>query len=110
MNDSRISVSKKIVYSVAVTVSLSLIILGMGVPNISRLHSAKPRPRAVIETAVKTGQEAGTRASVSMEACQNGFTLDIPTAYRSFTKRANLSYNHGPLEQRVARAPPAIPA
>jgi len=109
MNVSGLTVSKKILYSVAVTVSLSLIVLGIGVPNVSRLPPPKPRPRAVIETA-KTGQESGTRASVSVEACQNTFTLDIPAAYRSIPLRANRSFNHSPLEQRAARAPPAIPA
>lgn len=101
---------KKILHAVAVSVSLSLILLGMRVPNVSPLHPSKPRPRAIIETAAKNGLEAGTKANVPVDACRNTLVLGMTETFRAFLRLANTTTCRVPLELRAARAPPAITA
>ena len=100
------TLSKRMLHAVAVTVTFFLIFFGMQVPNVARLQPPTPRPRAVVETAVKAGQEAGPKSSIVAEACQNAFPLEIPPSYRSLPLPATLAISCVPIERRAARAPP----
>ena len=55
--------------------SLFLIALGMQVPDFSHPHSPKPRPRAIIETAVKSAKESAHGWSKLIAACSPAIVL-----------------------------------
>jgi hypothetical protein len=111
MTASRIPITNtRLRCAVIVTVSLCLVFLGMRAPNISRAHSPKPRPRAVIETAVKISQMAGTRVNVDVEACKIALVLNISTPFRSTFRQEIRKISFIPIEHHTARAPPVIPA
>jgi len=98
--------NKKLWCSVIVTASLCLVFLGMRVPNLSKLHTPKPRPRAVIETTVKAGQPAGTRVIADVDAYQIALVLNPPTPFRSSFRQEIRKFNFIPIENHTARAPP----
>lgn len=58
--------NRKLVFSAIVPACLFLIFLGMKVPDISRPARPAPRPRAVVESALKGAQEAGKRLSAEV--------------------------------------------
>ena len=96
--------------SVIVTASLCLVFLGMRVPNLSKLSSPKPRPRAVIETPVKAGQPAGARVNADVVSCQIAHLLTVPTPFNSSFHQEIRKFNFIPIEYHTARAPPVNPA
>lgn len=111
MNCFELSITSKRLYCtviVTVTVSLCLVLLGMKVPNLSRLHSPKPRPRAVIENSVKVShhQGYGTAESLDLEACRITLVPPAPllssAAFRPEVPAARLA----PIKHYTARAPP----
>lgn len=101
------TVSKMILHAVGFAVTFSLIVLGMQVPNVSRLQPPKPRPRAVIETTFKAEQEAVAKIWVVAEGCRSLTPLSLPKSFRSLPPETIAGASHAPLELRAARAPPA---
>jgi hypothetical protein len=55
--------------------SLFLIALGMQVPDFSRPHKPTPRPRAIIETAVKSAKESAHGWGKLVAACCSSTVL-----------------------------------
>ena len=103
--------NKKVIYTLTVTGSLFLVSLGMKVPDLSRLHHPKPRPRAVIETTVKACQAAVTKANVDVAAFQFPVALDFSTSsFRSSFQQKIHRPAFVALEHNTARAPPVIAA
>ncbi|SNB46910.1 hypothetical protein SAMN06269301_2382 [Geobacter sp. DSM 9736] len=104
--------SKRHAGKVALAVSFFLVFLGMRVPDITRPHSPKPRPRAVIESPVKAGQPAGQKASATsvFEACQPPTAPGLPPLFRTSFLCKLESFSSILVQQHVARAPPLIPA
>jgi len=95
---------------VAVTVSLCLVLLGMKVPNLSRLHSPKPRPRAVLENSVKVShhQGHGTGESLDLEACRITLVLRASLLLSAAFLPAIPAARLAPIKHYTARAPPLI--
>jgi len=95
---------------VTVTISLCLVLLGMKVPNLSRLHSPKPHPRAVIENSVKVShhQVYGTGESLDLEACRTTLVLRAPLLLSAAFLRAIPAARLAPIKHYTARAPPLI--
>lgn len=96
--------------TVLFAVSLCLVFLGVRVPNLSKPHKPKPRPRAVIETTVKAGQLAGAKVHVDAAACQVAIVLTVPTSFGSSFQQDIHRFNFIPIGHHAARAPPVISA
>jgi len=83
----------------------------MKVPDLSRLHSPKPRPRAVIETAVKACQAAVTKATAGVATFQLPPILSVPTSsFRSSYRQKIIKLSFIAVDHNTARAPPVIAA
>ena len=95
---------------IVVTVSLLLVLVGMRVSGISAAHSPNSRsPRAVIESAVKDSQEAGSRKNAAVAVCQYTVSLNIPTRLAA-DPEAQFQQNDPITPGRLnARAPPCFP-
>lgn len=102
--------NKRLWCSVIVAASLCLVFLGMKIPDISRLHSPKPRPRAVVTTAVKACPQAGIRVQADVETCQPSLLLNFPEPFRSSSQQEIHKFCFIPIKQHSARAPPVIAA
>lgn len=103
--------SKKLWWAGIVAVSLCLVFLGIRVPDVSRLHSPKPRPRAVIEkTTVKVCHQDGIKVSLDLEACQTFVVLPTPVLFRPSSRQGIHTVQLIPIKHHTARAPPVIPA
>lgn len=101
--------NKKLLYSIAITVSVLLVFVGIRVSSLTTSHSPKPRyPRAVIETTIKDSQEAGTKNSFSVAICQNALILGIPTQLSLPLQQQSQNCNFTPPELLNARAPPTF--
>ncbi|ABQ24734.1 hypothetical protein Gura_0520 [Geotalea uraniireducens Rf4] len=100
---------KRLLCTVIATAALCLVFLGMRVPNLSKLHSPKPRPRAIIETTVKAGQPAGIRVNADVVTCQIAPFLAVPTPFSSSFHQEIRKFNFIPIEHHTARAPPVNP-
>jgi len=88
-------------------VALSLVLVGVRLPDPGAVHAPKPRPRAVLETQIKE-----THAVVKKAA--DGVALLPPPllqcALRYWPERARregASPQHAPLFPHASRAPPA---
>jgi len=103
--------NKKLLYSIAITVSVLLIFVGMKVSSITGPHSPKPRsPRAVIETTVKDCQEAASKKSTSVAICNDVFIVSIPIQISFSFRQQFQDCNFTPTGHLNARAPPALTA
>jgi hypothetical protein len=101
--------NKKLLYYIALTVSVLLVFVGMRVSSIASSHTPKPRsPRAVIETSVKDSQEAGTKNSFSDAISQNAPILSIPPQLSLPFQQQFQNCNFTPPGVLNARAPPAL--
>ena len=100
--------NKRLCCTVFVTASLFLVFLGMRVPNLSKLHSPKPRPRAIIETTIKASQTAGIRVNADVIACPLALVLNFPTPFISSSRQEIRKVDFISIEHQSARAPPVI--
>jgi len=98
--------NKRLIYSVILTVSLLLVLLGIRVPHHLGAHSHKPKPRAVIESTVKDSQDEGSRRNLAYATCHISVILDIPTQYIIFSRQEFQKISSIPLDLFNARAPP----
>lgn len=102
--------NRTLCWTVLLAVSLCLVFLGVRLPNLSKPHKPKPRPRAVIETSVKAGQPAGVKVHVDVATCQTATVLTIPTSFGSSFQQEIHRFNLIPIGHHTARAPPVISA
>lgn len=103
--------SKRVWWTGIAALSLCLVLLGMKVPDVSRLHSPKPRPRAVIEkTPVKICNQDAIKAGLYLEACQTFVVLPVRMLFRSSFRQGIHSVQLIPIKHHTARAPPVISA
>ncbi|ABB33705.1 hypothetical protein Gmet_3500 [Geobacter metallireducens GS-15] len=81
MKEWRVSLAdKRVLWPVIVTVSLVLVFLGTRTPNIARPQKPTSRPRAVIETQVKTTQAGIEKHGQAVELCHRAefFNVSAP--------------------------------
>ena len=98
---------RMIAYAVVIT-CLFLVSMGIKVPNLSRLHSPKPCPRAIIENASKTSQDATAKSLIAVELCDHAPSLQPPRAFRSTFPQQTCQFSSLPPSQSGARAPPSL--
>ncbi len=113
MTASRVYIAgTKTLCAIAVTLSVLLVFAGMRVAVFSGTCSPKPRsPRAVIETTVKDGQEAGSNKDSLAAACQEAVALDLPDAFAAAAQLRSAATGLIMAGRLSARAPPpAFPA
>ena len=113
MSCTELSITSKRRWCTAVAtaaVSVCLVLLGMKVPDLSRLHSPKPRPRAVIENSVKVSPHPGygTGENLDLEACRITIVLRTSLLCRASFRQTIHTVSLVSIKHYTARAPPLI--
>jgi hypothetical protein len=90
-----------------IPLTLFIVLLGMRVPDVSRPHSPRLHPRAVVEISAKALQEAGVEASIPVMAGHPSFAVTVPLqSDRAYSHRESSPTESVPAEHLYARAPP----
>ncbi len=103
---SRVHISGgRILNVLAITVAVLLVCAGV-MRACDFTCSPKRSPRAVIETTVKEGQEAGSKKHALVAICQSAFMLDLPNCVESVIQQGITKSNLIEPGRFNARAPP----
>mgnify|MGYP001359677938 CR=1 FL=1 len=87
-------------------IALSLAVLGMRTPNLSRPHSPKPTHRAVIEYTAKSVQQSAFKDVIAGEIVCNKIRLISPPARKLQPSRRHDSIHVVAITYISSRAPP----